>query len=78
VEWEEEKHYSGLPQFHTLRVLPQMDGTPWGEFTKGTRCVFQRWTVIQLAVQQGWGGGESDQKAGELVEDTLFLFQHSE
>ena len=37
------------------------------------RAIFSRWTLLRLAVDQGWADGDEAQKANELVERVLEL-----
>ena len=42
---------------------------------KGVRSVMRQWTALELAVNHGWGGRSSAEKAGHLIEDVLALFE---
>lgn len=43
-------------------------------FEHGVRLLFGRWTALQLAVANEWGGSSSKQKAEELYEDVVGWF----
>jgi hypothetical protein len=43
-------------------------------FITGVRATFYRWTVLRLAVQNGWGGGNAVQKEEDMILDVLGLF----
>ncbi|XP_002983095.2 pre-rRNA-processing protein TSR2 homolog [Selaginella moellendorffii] len=47
-----------------------------GMLAEGIRLCFSRWTALQLAVENEWGGRNSVQKSQQLVEDVVsFLTQ---
>lgn len=52
-------------------VLPA-EGRPL--FEEGVRLVFDRWTALQLAVENGWGGAQSKEKALDVMDDVLDWF----
>lgn len=43
-------------------------------FEEGCTFIFQRWTALNLAVENEWGGSDSRQKAQALFDDTLQWF----
>lgn len=47
-------------------------------FKQGVSSVFRQWTALELAVQHGWGGVDSEHKANELLLDVLSLFEGKE
>ncbi|GJP34672.1 hypothetical protein CLOM_g19085 [Closterium sp. NIES-68] len=47
-----------------------------GWFREGVRLVFARWTALQLAVENQWGGGRSAEKA-QLLQADLVHFCYS-
>lgn len=44
------------------------------EFARGAARVLGRWTALRLAVEGGWGGAESEAKAGLLLDDVVAWF----
>lgn len=46
-------------------------------FEEGVNLIFSRWTALQLAVANEWGGSTSRQKAQELLEDVIQWFYTS-
>ena len=44
-------------------------------FRRGLKAVFDRWTAIQLAVVNAWGGMESERKAVEAEEEIAAWFE---
>lgn len=48
-------------------------------FEEGIRLVFSRWTALVLAVENQWGGPESEAKREHLVQETLrYFLKHKE
>lgn len=43
-------------------------------FEEGVGLVFSQWTALCLAVEQEWGGPESEDKANYLIEETIQWF----
>jgi hypothetical protein len=43
-------------------------------FEAATRGVMRRWTALRLAVENGWGGDDSDAQALELEQSILGWF----
>ena len=43
-------------------------------FEEGTALIFSRWTALELAVENEWGGRSSRQKADELIAEALEWF----
>ena len=43
-------------------------------FEEGVARVFGRWTALSLAVDNGWGGGDSKAKAEQLMRDVICWF----
>mmetsp|Transcript_32097 Transcript_32097/g.91017 ORF Transcript_32097/g.91017 Transcript_32097/m.91017 type:complete len:196 (-) Transcript_32097:305-892(-) len=52
-------------------VLP-VEGRPY--FEEGCRLVFERWTALQLAIENGWGGHQSKEKALDVLDDVTDWF----
>lgn len=46
-------------------------------FEEGVALIFGRWTALQLAVANEWGGSSSKEKAQSLLEDVLDWFYTS-
>mmetsp|Transcript_32085 Transcript_32085/g.102087 ORF Transcript_32085/g.102087 Transcript_32085/m.102087 type:complete len:194 (-) Transcript_32085:84-665(-) len=44
-------------------------------FVSGLQAVLQSWTALNLAIEQNWGGGNSNAKAQALFETLLATFQ---
>ena len=44
------------------------------QFEEGVSLLFQRWTALQLAVANEWGGGSSKEKGQALLEDVIEWF----
>ena len=44
---------------------------------EGVGLVFMRWTALQMAVENGWGGRDSRAKADRLAADVLSFFTNS-
>ncbi|KAK8948637.1 hypothetical protein KSP39_PZI006266 [Platanthera zijinensis] len=44
---------------------------------EGISLVLSRWTALQLAVQEGWGGQNSPQKLKELASGISLWFTHA-
>ncbi len=44
-------------------------------FEEGVKHLFRRWTALNLAVENQWGGANSAEKANWLVEDTIEWFR---
>ncbi|KAG0623006.1 hypothetical protein M758_3G141300 [Ceratodon purpureus] len=47
------------------------------KLASGVHSTFVRWTALQLAVENEWGGRSSSQKAAQLENDVLGWFVHS-
>lgn len=43
-------------------------------FEEGVGLVFSQWTALCLAVEQEWGGPDSEDKANYLIDDTIQWF----
>lgn len=52
----------------------ETDQERWSLFVEGVGLVFRSWTALQMAVENGWGGSRSADKAEEMIEDTLYWF----
>lgn len=52
-------------------ILPA-EGRPF--FEEGVRLIFDRWTALKLAVEQGWGGTQSREKALDVLDDVVDWF----
>ncbi|KAB2616811.1 pre-rRNA-processing protein TSR2-like protein [Pyrus ussuriensis x Pyrus communis] len=46
-------------------------------FQEGIGLVLSRWSALQLAVKNEWGGRDSRRKAEQLVADIFSWFNHS-
>jgi len=46
----------------------------WDSFVAVTKSVLSRWTVLRLALDQGWGGRNSRSKADKMLETVLEMF----
>jgi pre-rRNA-processing protein TSR2 len=65
--------------------VPSTDEAPWpvlsqeafSMFASGVHSCFLRWTALQLAIENEWGGRNSSQKASQLENDVLAWFVHS-
>lgn len=63
----------------------RMETPPWpvlsqeaiSKLASGVHSTFVRWTALQLAVENQWGGRSSNQKAAQLENDVLGWFVHS-
>eukprot|EP00741_Cyanophora_paradoxa_P021475 tig00021352_g20731.t1 len=44
-------------------------------FVSGVHKVFSRWTVLSLALEQGWGGRDGPRKAEEMMELVLRMLE---
>mmetsp|Transcript_26601 Transcript_26601/g.39528 ORF Transcript_26601/g.39528 Transcript_26601/m.39528 type:complete len:182 (-) Transcript_26601:85-630(-) len=44
-------------------------------FTQGLGSVFRQWTALELAVHNQWGGPNSSEKANELLNQILKVFE---
>ena len=53
------------------RLAPE----PAAAFAAAVRAVFTRWTALRLAVEGGWGGPDSDAKAGAMAGDVVTWFR---
>jgi hypothetical protein len=47
-------------------------------FREGTNSIFRQWTALELAVHNGWGGHNSEEKANVMINEVLDLFGGSE
>ena len=55
-----------------MSALAQQAPVDAGEiFTNAVRAIFSRWTLLRLAVDQGWADGDEAQKADALVTRVL-------
>jgi Pre-rRNA-processing protein TSR2 len=45
-----------------------------GRLRPGAAAVFSQWTALRMAVENGWGGPSSREKAGRLMDDVVDLF----
>eukprot|EP01117_Protostelium_nocturnum_P018844 TRINITY_DN7967_c0_g1_i3.p1 TRINITY_DN7967_c0_g1~~TRINITY_DN7967_c0_g1_i3.p1 ORF type:complete len:192 (-),score=65.79 TRINITY_DN7967_c0_g1_i3:68-643(-) len=46
----------------------------WKLFVEGVRCVLSRWTALNLAIDNFWGGRNSREKAEDVLETILNTF----
>ena len=54
------------------RAVMQAEARP--AFEEGTALIFSRWTALELAVENEWGGRSSRQKADGLIAEALDWF----
>lgn len=61
---------------HLVGQLPAqiMQDSHKNIFEEGCNAIFVRWTALQLAIQNEWGGFQSQQKAEQLYKDVLNWF----
>ncbi|KAG6466331.1 pre-rRNA-processing protein TSR2 homolog [Zingiber officinale] len=64
----------GRPEEETRVVLSPQSLSFLGE---GISLMLSRWTALQMAVENGWGGQESRSKSEELVSTVLSWFSQS-
>jgi pre-rRNA-processing protein TSR2 len=65
-----------------MALVGQTNSTPMPpqnkpRFEEGVNLLFLRWTALQLAVENGWGGGSSKEKSQQLLEDVIQWFYTS-
>ncbi|XP_071723694.1 uncharacterized protein [Rutidosis leptorrhynchoides] len=58
-------------------MAPPLVGEALALFTEGISMTLSRWTALQLAVENKWGGRDSRQKAEKLASDILSWFTRS-
>jgi len=46
----------------------------WNLFIQCVNCIMSQWTVLNLAIEQGWGGIRSRDKAEQMVLDIIAEF----
>jgi len=51
-----------------------MNTEQWTQFEEGLRLILESWTALRLAVENQWGGVNSQSKAQELTEDLVYWF----
>ncbi|XP_039137121.1 pre-rRNA-processing protein TSR2-like [Dioscorea cayenensis subsp. rotundata] len=56
--------------------MPGLSPEAAARFGEGISIVLARWTALQMAVQNGWGGRESRQKADKLASAVLSWFSN--
>jgi pre-rRNA-processing protein TSR2 len=44
------------------------------QFEEGVRLILSRWTALELAVEQEWGGRQSIDKAEDMLDELLAWF----
>lgn len=47
----------------------------WRAFVSGVQAVLQLWTALALAIDNNWGGGDSNGKAQAMFDDLLSIFR---
>ncbi|CBN73910.1 conserved unknown protein [Ectocarpus siliculosus] len=47
----------------------------WGNFQGGVKSALNQWTALRLAVENNWGGGDSERKAALLEEGVMNMFK---
>ena len=55
----------------TSAAVPRLSGRQVEDFGRCVAAIFRRWTALQLAVENEWGGPASKQKAEELKDNVL-------
>eukprot|EP00752_Nemacystus_decipiens_P009657 g8628.t1 len=60
----------GAGQVETIQRLDA-----WGNFQGGVKSALNQWTALRLAVENNWGGGDSERKAALLEEGLMNLFK---
>jgi len=56
------------------RTLHQLTQEAKAGFEEGVGLIFSQWTALVLAVENQWGGSNSEQKADYFIEDILEWF----
>lgn len=56
---------------------PALTEAHLAQLSKGVRLVFARWTALQLAIANQWGGPDSDEKARTLVDKVVTWLQET-
>ena len=51
------------------------DPMAYNQFKEGLRSIFRQWTGLELAVFHQWGGASSSDRADQLVEEVLKMFE---
>ncbi|PRP74624.1 hypothetical protein PROFUN_03546 [Planoprotostelium fungivorum] len=49
----------------------------WELFISGVRCIMSRWTALNLAIDNCWGGASSREKADAMFDNLLYAFESS-
>ncbi|KAJ0964467.1 hypothetical protein J5N97_025605 [Dioscorea zingiberensis] len=57
--------------------MPALSLESAARFGEGIALVLSRWTALQMAVQNGWGGRDSRSKADELTSSVLTWFTNT-
>jgi pre-rRNA-processing protein TSR2 len=52
----------------------QMSPEAKAGFEEGVGLVFSQWTALCLAVEQEWGGPDSEDKANHMIDDVIQWF----
>jgi pre-rRNA-processing protein TSR2 len=52
----------------------QMSPEAKAGFEEGVGLVFSQWTALCLAVEQEWGGPDSEDKANYMIDDVIQWF----
>ena len=68
--------FSGIHRLRPLRAIPGN----WElrkPFEEGCYLIFMRWTALQLAIINEWGGNDSKDKAKSLFDDVLDWFYNA-
>mmetsp|Transcript_2723 Transcript_2723/g.3876 ORF Transcript_2723/g.3876 Transcript_2723/m.3876 type:complete len:200 (-) Transcript_2723:231-830(-) len=55
--------------------VPLTPSECWRQLSVGIASIFRQWTVVRLAVENNWGGGDSQRKLELMLEQLLPLFQ---
>lgn len=57
-------------------LTPQQQQQCWNVFVDSLHKVFNNWTALTLAVEHGFGGASSRNKADMLMQETIKFFQN--
>lgn len=62
------------PAPHMQQQQQQMSPEAKAGFEEGVGLVFSQWTALCLAVEEQWGGPESEDKANYLIDEVIQWF----
>ena len=65
-----------MASFHA-NIAPNLPSPEarWRAFVSGVQAVLQLWTALGLAIDNNWGGGDSNAKAQAMFDDMLSIFR---